>query len=132
MLEAGQADRDGFRQPFAALVLAEVARTDRIESWLTPAQRVALVDSAARYVTSVRDYRGFDPKEGWRHGVAHGADLLLQLALNPAVDRAGLDRLLGAVAAQVAPRGALIYRWRVRAPRAPGVVRRPARSAHAS
>jgi hypothetical protein len=43
-------------------------------------------------------------QEGWRHGVAHGADLLLQLALNPAVDRAGLDRLLGAVAAQVAPR----------------------------
>jgi len=109
MLEAGQADRDGFRQPFAALVLAEVARTDRIESWLTPARRTALVDSAARYVTSVRDYRGFDPKEGWRHGVAHGADLLLQLTLNPAVDRAGLDRLLAAVAAQVAPRGEHSY-----------------------
>ncbi|HYJ40387.1 MAG TPA: DUF2785 domain-containing protein [Steroidobacteraceae bacterium] len=109
MLEAGQADRDGFRQPFAALVLAEVARTDRIEPWLTPAQRAAFIDSAARYVTSVRDYRGFDPKEGWRHGVAHGADLLLQLALNPAVDRAGLDRLLGAVAAQVAPGGEHSY-----------------------
>jgi len=108
MLEAGQVDR-GFRQPFAALVLAEVARTDRVEPWLTPAQRNALIDSAALYVTSVRDYRGFDPKEGWRHGVAHGADLLLQLVLNPAVDRAGLDRLLGAVAAQVAPRGEHSY-----------------------
>ena len=31
------------------------------------------------------------------------------LALNPAVDRAGLDRLLGAVAAQVAPRGEHSY-----------------------
>jgi hypothetical protein len=109
MLEPGQADRDGFRQPFAALVLSEVARTDRIKPWLDPKQRVALVERAARYVASVRDYRGFDPKEGWRHGVAHGADLLLQLALNPAVDRAGLDQLLGAVAAQVAPPGEHSY-----------------------
>ena len=60
---------------------------------------------AARYLASVRDYRGFDEKSGWRHGVAHGADLALQLAMNPAVDRAGLEQLLGAVAAQVAPPG---------------------------
>jgi hypothetical protein len=109
ILEPGQADRDGFRQPFAALVLSEVTRTDRVAPWLTPAQRAALVERAARYVASVRDYRGFDPKDGWRHGVAHGADLLLQLVLNPAVDRAGLDQLLGAVAAQVAPAGEHSY-----------------------
>src|SRR4030095_4960135 len=51
----------------------------------------------------VRDYRGFDAKDGWRHGVAHGADLLMQLVLNPAVDRAGIDRVLAAVASQVVP-----------------------------
>jgi hypothetical protein len=109
MLAPGQADRGGFRQPFAALVLSEVARTDRVEPWLTSAQRAALVEVAARYVSSIRDYRGFDAKEGWRHGVAHGADLLMQLVLNPAVDRPGVDRLLSAVAAQVAPAGELSY-----------------------
>jgi hypothetical protein len=109
MIEPGQIDRDGFLKPFAALVLSEVARTDRIAAWLTTPQRVALLDSAARYVESIRDYRGFDPKAGWRHGVAHGSDLLMQLALNPAVDRAGLERLLGAVAAQVAPAGEHAY-----------------------
>ena len=105
MIEPAQADRDGFRQPFAALVLSEVARTDRVTPWFTPAQRASLVTQAARYLTAVRDYRGFDPQQGWRHGVAHGADLVMQLAMNPAVDRAGLDRLLSAVAAQVAPPG---------------------------
>jgi len=105
MLEPGQADRGGFRQPFAALVLSEVARTDRAEPWLSATQRAELIDSAASYVTSVRDYRGFDSKEGWRHGVAHGADLLMQLVLNPAVDQSGIDRLLAAVASQVAPPG---------------------------
>jgi hypothetical protein len=105
LLEPGQADRDGFIQPFAALVLSEVARTDRVKPWLTAAQRAALVAQATSYLTSVRDYRGFDQQAGWRHGVAHGADLILQLVLNPAVDRAGLERLLSAVAAQVAPPG---------------------------
>ncbi|HEY6124686.1 MAG TPA: DUF2785 domain-containing protein, partial [Steroidobacteraceae bacterium] len=109
MIEATPPDALGFRQPFAALVLSEVARTDRIDAWLTPAQRAALVDSAARYVISVRDSRGFDSKEGWRHGVAHGADLLTQLVFNSAVDRQGVDRLLGAVAAPVAPAGEHSY-----------------------
>ena len=105
MLSAEKVDRGGFRKPFAALVLSEVARTDRVEAWLTAAQRAALIDTATRYVSSVRDYRGFDAKEGWRHGVAHGADLLMQLVLNPAVDNAGIDQVLTAVASQVAPAG---------------------------
>lgn len=96
-------DSDGLRPPFAALVLSEVARTDRVSPWLEPAQRAALVAAAANYLAGVRDYRGFDPAQGWRHGVAHGADLAMQLALNPALDRSQLDLLLDAVARQVAP-----------------------------
>jgi hypothetical protein len=49
----------------------------------------------------VSDYRGFDDKEGWRHGVAHGSDWLMQLALNPALDRGQLDQMLAAIATQV-------------------------------
>jgi hypothetical protein len=98
-------DPDGFTRPFSALVLSEVARTDRKQPWLAPAERAALVEAGARYLESVRDYRGFSAGEGWRHGVAHGADLLMQLALNPALDKAQLDRILAAVAAQVAPPG---------------------------
>jgi hypothetical protein len=101
----GRGDPAGFAQPFAALVLSEIARTDRKQPWLSPAERASLVEAAARYVESVRDYRGFIAGEGWRHGVAHGADLLMQLALNPALDKAQLDRILAAVATQVAPAG---------------------------
>ena len=96
-------DPDGFRRPFAALVLSEVARTDRIKPWMTPEERGAMVESASRYLESVTDYRGFDDKEGWRHGVAHGSDWLMQLALNPALDRGQLDRMLAAIATQVVP-----------------------------
>jgi len=109
MLAPAESDLDGFTQPFAALVLSEVARTDRIDPWLTEAQRSDLVDKAAAYVSAIEDHRGFDTTTGWRHGVAHGADLLMQLVLNPAIDRAKVDRVLKAVAAQVAPAGEHSY-----------------------
>ena len=102
-------DPAGFRKPFAALVLSEVARTDRIQPWMTDAERAAMVAAAAGYVESVRDYRGYDDSEGWRHGVAHGADWLMQLAMNPALDRAQLDRILASVAAQAVPEASHAY-----------------------
>lgn len=109
MLQPEPVDAQGFRQPFAALVLSEVARTDRIAAWMSVEQRAQLVDEAARYLISVRDYRGFNDKDGWRHGVAHGADLVTQLVVNPRVDRVAIDRLLVAVATQVTPAGEVSY-----------------------
>lgn len=100
---------EGYARPFAALVLSEVARTDRVEPWMSADERVAMIQRAASYVEGVRDYRGYDQRQGWRHGVAHGADWLMQLAMNPALDRAQADRILAAVAAQVVPASAHAY-----------------------
>jgi hypothetical protein len=57
----------------------------------------------------VRDYRGFDAREGWRHGVAHSSDLMLQLAVNPRTTKAQLDQMLAAIASQIAPAGEHSY-----------------------
>ena len=96
-------DPDGFRHPFSALVLSEVARTDRIKPWMKPKERNRMVEVATGYLSGVDDYRGFIDKEGWRHGVAHGSDWLLQLALIPSLNGKQLDRILDAVASQVVP-----------------------------
>jgi hypothetical protein len=96
-------DPEGFERPFAALVLSEVVRADRIEAYLDAGARTRLLDDAILYLTSVRDYRGFDAQAGWRHGVAHGGDLMLQFALNPALGKTELMRIADSVAAQVAP-----------------------------
>jgi hypothetical protein len=111
LLEQLQAadDPDGFRKPFAALVLSEVARSDRVEPVFTSEQRERLVRTTAAYLGGVRDYRGFSAGEGWRHGVAHGSDLVLQLVLNPKISPEQAWRLLEAVAAQVAPPGEVFY-----------------------
>ena len=97
------AEGAGFERPFAALVLAEVARADRVTPYLTADRRERLVAAGTAFLRGVRDYRGFDDRDGWRHGVAHGADLLLQLSLNPAFGTADLARLREAIASQVAP-----------------------------
>jgi len=100
---------DGFRRPFAALVLSEVARADRVDPVFSADQRGEMVAAATAYMRDIDDYRGFDEQQGWRHGVAHAADLLMQLALNPALDRAQLLDILDAIATQVAPPGAHFY-----------------------
>jgi hypothetical protein len=104
-------DPQGFQRPFAILTLAEVARTDRLKPWMTDQERGVLVDTAAKYLSGLTDYRAFDDKSGFRHGVAHGADFALQLALNPAITRPQLDRLLAAVAKQVAPKDPGVAYW---------------------
>lgn len=106
---AASDDEVGFHRPFAALALSEVARADRVEPFLTEAELHALAETGTTYLRGVTDYRGFIAGEGWRHGVAHGADLLMQLSLNPRLTRADADLLLGAVAAQVAPAGSHAY-----------------------
>lgn len=103
------ADPQGFSRPFAALALAEVARVDRRKPYLSPAERQELVTAAAAYLSGVRDYRGYDETVGWRHGVAHGADLVLQLALNPALGKAEHTALLAAIASQVMPAHSYVF-----------------------
>jgi hypothetical protein len=102
-------DAEGFNRPFSALVLAEVARTDRVEPWMSDAEREAVVRAAASFLERIRDYRAFDDRDGFRHGVAHGADLVLQLTLNPAVTKVQIDHLLPAVASQVSPDAGVAY-----------------------
>ena len=90
-----------FRSP----VLADVARTDRINPWMSEEERAQLINAAVSYMTSITDYRGFTPGEGYRHAPAHTADLMLQLVLNQAVAKPDLIRIRDAIASQLAPNG---------------------------
>jgi hypothetical protein len=102
-------DTAGFAQPFAALALAEVARVDRLHPFLNTQDRATLVGAASSFLQGVRDYRGFDQQAGWRHGVAHGADLMLQLSLNPALGKAEHETILAAIASQIVAHDSHFY-----------------------
>lgn len=98
-------DPAGFGQPFAALALSEVARADRIDPYLSEDELVKLLVEAQHWFINIQDYRGFSDTDGWRHAVAHGSDLLLQLVLNPRIDAEGMRVIVSAVGVQVAPKG---------------------------
>lgn len=97
-------DPDGFARPFAALALSELVRADRINGYYDDMMYDEIVARSVEYVRGIRDYRGFDEREGWRHGVAHGADLLMQIVLDPNFnDAAHMSAIRDAVASQFAP-----------------------------
>ncbi len=100
-VEAKPSDALGVYQPFAILVLSELARADRIESYLSDEQRQRLINSAAIYLSELTDYRGFEQVIGWRHGIAHSADLFMQLSLNSKTSKEQLDIMLTAIISQV-------------------------------
>lgn len=109
MLADDRTDPHGVRKPFAIIALAEVARYDRVNILLSPTERSALAATATAYLRDVTDYRGYVEGEGWRHGVAHGADLMMQLALNPDLHPDDAAKMLDAIAVQVAPSGGHSY-----------------------
>ena len=109
-LAGANADMNGFRGPFAALALAEVARTDRIKPWMSEAERSELIAAANTYLAALTDYRGFSASEGCRHGVAHTADLLMQLSLNPELTKPQAEAILAAIALKAgAPDHAYVF-----------------------
>lgn len=101
MADASITDTQGFSKPFAALVLAEVARIDRRKTFMSEVQRQEMVEIAALYLSNLHDFRGFDENSGWRHGVAHAADWMMQLSLNPALNKAQHETILVALAQQI-------------------------------
>lgn len=99
-------DGPGVERPFAALILSEVVRADMVESYLPAELRNEIAGAAVAYMRSINDYRGFEDETGWRHAVAHGADLLMQLARNPQVATPEqLAAIRDAVAEQLMPAG---------------------------
>lgn len=96
-------DVDHVYLPFAVLVMAEVARVDRKTPYLSASQRQRLVETISDYMHSIQDYRGFDKKVGWRHNIAHSADLMLQLMLNPETTSEQINTMLQAILTQIRP-----------------------------
>ena len=109
ILKQPNQDPLNFTQPFAALVLSEVIRVDRITPYLTDVERQKSVNVTSAYMGNINDYRGFDDAQGWRHSVAHTADIFLQLALNKKLTKQQLSQLLTAIKSQVIPKEPHFY-----------------------
>lgn len=108
-LAGTEPDPDGVRKPFAALVLSELVRTDRVKPHFEAALRQELATRATDYLMQCRDYRGFSETLGWRHGVAHAADWVMQMSLNEQIGVSALRGFQEALMSQVRAHGQYAY-----------------------
>jgi len=86
------------RRSFHALALSLVAARDLDTPFLSPTELEQLLGAALTHLANEPDERGWDPRLGWVHATAHGADLLKFLARNPRLDSAARTRVLDALA----------------------------------
>lgn len=96
-----QNDPDGFATAFSALLLAELVKVDSIRPFLSDSDLGEIVRVGTTYLRGLRDYRGYDQKEGWRHAVPHASDLMMELARHKAVGKKDQQLILEAVATQL-------------------------------
>lgn len=86
------------RRSFTALVLAEVVARDNEAQLLGADTVLGWGDLATSWYVRERDLRGWVPRVGWAHAVAHGADLLGMFARSRHLGRLELTVLLDVVA----------------------------------
>jgi hypothetical protein len=90
-----------FRRSFSALVLAACVHRDNAASLLPGGKLLEWGDLAAGWLVRERDTRGFVPGQGWAHAIAHGADVLDELASSPHFRLNELTVLLDVIADRV-------------------------------
>ncbi|MDJ0920378.1 MAG: DUF2785 domain-containing protein [Henriciella sp.] len=94
-------DPAGYLKPFAVLALSEVIRVHRIEPYMSEPEKAKTLSAVLDYLDGITDFRGFDDVEGWRHGVAHAADALLQVSLAPDFTAEDHARILDTIGRKV-------------------------------
>jgi hypothetical protein len=92
-----------FGRSFAALVLAEVLRSDAKQPFLAPGERSSLLEDTLQALDRENDFRGLTADHGWVHPIAHMADLLWRIALHPGTGKAEAERLLDGLRVKVGP-----------------------------
>jgi len=91
-------DDSVLRRSYSALILAEVLRRDNQMRLLRNDTVLGWGDVASTWFVRERDLRGWVPGRGWAHAVAHGADLVGQLARSRHVGPLELTVLLDVIA----------------------------------
>jgi hypothetical protein len=86
------------RRSFSALLLAEIIARDNVKILLAADDVMRWGDRTTSWYVREQDLRGYVQGMGWAHAVAHGADLIGQLARNRHLGSMELTALLDVVA----------------------------------
>lgn len=96
---------------FSALMLSTLAAADNQQAFLSPTEHDALCTAALAYLRDELDVRGYDARVGWRHSVAHTADLLKFLARSPQLSLDEQRAFLAAIRAKLRAPSTGVLPW---------------------
>ena len=91
-----------FQRSSSLLILTEILYHDLTKPALSRDQVRVVLEAGVSYFLAERDLRGYDPKNGWIHAIAHAADLFWVLAQHSALESVDLERILKAMAEKIA------------------------------
>jgi hypothetical protein len=100
-LSVGLGEKDTntiFRRSFSMLILSLILYRDNQEPFLSENEVDNLLHWTLEYFAAEQDLRGYVPKKGWAHSVAHTADAFKSFARNRHLDAADLESILTAIA----------------------------------
>ena len=99
----GDLESDGvFLRTYSILLLNDLTDFDRQHPYLAESEIRDRLELYLTYLEKEQDLRGYvSPEKGWAHGIAHVADSLGILSLNPYLNGSDLIRLLNAIATKL-------------------------------
>jgi hypothetical protein len=83
---------------FSALVLSLIVYYDVQDAFLEQDEFDDMLDAVLRYFEAEYDLRGYDPKVGWVHALAHAADLLKFMVRNKKTEDENHEFILQSIA----------------------------------
>jgi hypothetical protein len=86
-----------FLRAFSILLLAEIVHNDNKKPLLNHKQVKEILEKGIWYIGAEKDARGYIPRKGWAHALAHTADLMLVLARNRHIDAGNLWSILATI-----------------------------------
>lgn len=76
-----------FTRSFTTLLLALILYKDNEENFLPQGILDKIKENMILYINAERDLRGFVPKKGWAHSIAHASDVVDELAKSKKIDQ---------------------------------------------
>lgn len=83
-----------FTRTFSALIIALILHSNNQESFLPHHVIIETTNIVIDYYTKEMDLRGYIDYKGWSHSIAHGADVIDELAQCSILDKENLENLL--------------------------------------
>ena len=86
-----------FTRSFSSLVIALILRADAKKPMLSEGQLGEVYSKIFEYIEREQDTRGYLPKKGWAHSIAHAADMLAAYAAHPKTSHIERTKILSFV-----------------------------------